>query len=70
MHFRPNQGTKTELLACITAATVAKLTASAAAEVLALVSPGEALADSLEGKAQQLAKALKVRIVKMEGVGD
>lgn len=47
-------------MACVTSATVAKLTAGAAAEVLALVSPGEPLAESLEGKAQQLAKALRV----------
>lgn len=52
-------GTRTELLQCLQSATVAKLTADAAAEVLSLVAPGARLAESLEGKAQQLAKALK-----------
>lgn len=40
---------------------MAKLTADAAEEVLALVSPGTRLAESLEGQAQQLAQALQVR---------
>lgn len=46
----------------MTSATVVKLTADAAADVLSLVRPGEQLAESLEGKAAQLAKALQARL--------
>lgn len=50
-------GTMDELAACVRRATVLKLTASAAGELLALVAPGAALEASLENVARQLADA-------------
>ena len=55
-------GTMDELRRVVQKATIVKLTASAAEELLALVSPSSKLETSLAGVAQQLANALSARV--------
>ena len=56
-------GSEEELRRVVRKATVVKLTASAAGELLALLAPAAGLDPSLEGAAQQLADALGARLV-------
>lgn len=58
-------GSQAELVQCVTAASVVKLTADAARELLALVNPSlkqEEQERSLDGLAQQLADALRTKL--------
>jgi arabinose-5-phosphate isomerase len=57
-------GTQAELLQCVTSASVVKLTADAARELLTLVNPSlkQQQEKSLDGLAQQLADALRTRL--------
>jgi len=58
-------GSQAELLQCVTSASVVKLTADAARELLTLVNPSlkqQQQEESLDGLAQQLADALRTRL--------